>query len=162
MTFCKVIVHGLTNDISYDVKLKSSKIWFLGGKIVKIMCKKREKLENICSIHICWHIGIKFCTVVVHILNKDIIYDTMLKKSKNLPFLGKIFKFSDELVIFIKMTPRFLITVSNANEWPYTSTGPVWKLRIDQVNDMHCDFLSGVYCVSEMESWTPGQNWPIS
>ena len=26
------------------------------------------------------------------------------------------------------------------------------KLRIDQVNDMHCDFLSGVYCASEMES----------
>ena len=24
--FCKVVVHGLTNDISYDVKLKRSKI----------------------------------------------------------------------------------------------------------------------------------------
>ena len=35
MKFCKVVVHGLTNDISYDAKLNRSKIWFLGGKIVK-------------------------------------------------------------------------------------------------------------------------------
>ena len=28
----------------------------------------------------------------------------------------------------------------------------VWKLRIGQVNDVRCDFLSGVYCASEMES----------
>ena len=83
MKFCKVVVQGLTNDISYEVKLKKSKIWFFGGKIVKILCKNREKLENICSIHICWYIGIKFCTVVVHILNKDIIYNTKLNKSKN-------------------------------------------------------------------------------
>ena len=34
----------------------------------------------------------------------------------------------------------------------YTSTGPVWKLRIDKINDMHCDFLSGVYCASETEA----------
>ena len=54
-----------------------------GGEIVKILCKNREKLENICSIYICWYIGIKFCTVLVHILTKDIIYDTKLKKSKN-------------------------------------------------------------------------------
>ena len=27
----------------------------------------------------------------------------------------------------------------------YTSTGPVWKLRIDQVNNMHCDFF--VWCL---------------
>ena len=80
MKFCIVVVHGLTNDISYDVKLNRSKILLLGGKIVKIMCKNREKLENICSIHICGYIGIKFCTVVVHILQNDIIYDTKLKK----------------------------------------------------------------------------------
>ena len=66
------------------------------------------------------------------------------------------------VVFFIKITPRFLSTVLSANEWPYYSTGPVWKLRIDQVNDMHYDFLSGVYCASEMEGWTPGQNRPIS
>ena len=39
------------------------------------------------------------------------------------------------------MTPRFLSTVDSANEWPYTSTGPVWKLRMNQVNDMHWDFF---------------------
>ena len=83
MKFCIVVVHGLINDISYDVKLNRSKILLGGGGIVKIMCKNREKLENICSIHICWYIGIKFCTVVVHILNKDNLYDTKLKKSKN-------------------------------------------------------------------------------
>ena len=53
MKFCIVVVHGLTIDISYDVKLNRSKILFFGGKIVKILCKNREKLENICSIHIC-------------------------------------------------------------------------------------------------------------
>ena len=86
MKFCKVVVHGLINDLSYDVKLKRSKIRFFlggGGGIVKSLCKNREKLENICSIHICWYIGIKFCTVVVHILNKDILCDNKLKKSKN-------------------------------------------------------------------------------
>ena len=83
MKFRIIVVHDLTNNISYDVKLKRSKIRFFGGKIVKIMCKNREKLENICIFHICWYIGIKFCTVVVNILNKDIIYDTKLKKSKN-------------------------------------------------------------------------------
>ena len=55
MKFCKVVVHGLTNDISYDVKLKRSKIsfWGGGGGIVQFLCKNREKMENICSIHIC-------------------------------------------------------------------------------------------------------------
>ena len=28
--------------------------------------------------------------------------------------------------------------------------------------DMHSDFLSGVYSVSEMEGLTPGKNWSIS
>ena len=98
MKFCIVVIHGLTNDISYDVELNRSKNCFFfwgGGGIVKILCKNREKWENICSIHICWYIGIKLCTIVVHILNKDIIYYTKLKKSKNLPFWGKIFKFRD-------------------------------------------------------------------
>ena len=38
------------------------------------------------------------------------------------------------------MTPRFLSTVKSANEGPCTSIGPVWKLRRDQVIDMHGDF----------------------
>ena len=52
------------------------------------MLKNREKLENICSIHICWYIGIKFCPVVVHILNKDISYASKLSESKNEFILG--------------------------------------------------------------------------
>ena len=60
------------------------KIAILGGKTVKKnLWKNREKRENICSIHICWYMGIKFCTVVVHILNKDISYDSKLNESKN-------------------------------------------------------------------------------
>ena len=43
---------------------------------------------NICSIHVCWYIGIKFCTVVVHILSKDISDASKLSESKNEPFLG--------------------------------------------------------------------------
>ena len=35
----------------------------------------------------------KFCTVVVHILIKDISYDIRLNKSKFSQFWGKIFKF---------------------------------------------------------------------
>ena len=38
-------------------------------------------------------IGIKFCRVVVHILNKDIRYASKLSESKNESFWGKIFKF---------------------------------------------------------------------
>ena len=79
MKFCIVVVPGLTNDISYDFKLISPKFDFGGGGIVKILSKNREKLENICSIHICRYFGIKFCTVVVHILNKDILYEANLK-----------------------------------------------------------------------------------
>ena len=60
------------------------------------------------------------------------------------------------------MTPRFLSTVKSANEWPCTSTGPVWKLRKDQVIGMHSDFLSGVHSASEREGWTPGKNRPRS
>ena len=95
MKFCILVINDLTNDISYDVKLKKSKNCYFWGKIVKILWKNREKLEIICSIHISWYIGIKFCTVVVHILNKDVSYDSKLNKSKNLSFWGKIFKFCD-------------------------------------------------------------------
>ena len=42
--FCIVVVHDLTNDISYDVKLNRSKIWFFGmGRVEKFICKNREK-----------------------------------------------------------------------------------------------------------------------
>ena len=34
-----------------------------------------------------------FCTVVVHISNKNISYVSKLNESKNLSFWGKIFKF---------------------------------------------------------------------
>ena len=39
------------------------KMLFLGKK-AKILWKNREKWESICSIHICWYIGIKFCKLV--------------------------------------------------------------------------------------------------
>ena len=60
------------------------------------------------------------------------------------------------------MTARFLSTIQSTSEWPCTSIGPVWKLRRDQVIDMHGDFLSGVYSNTEMEGWTPGKNRPLS
>ena len=46
MKFCKVVVHDLTNDFSYDAKWNRSKFCCFGGKIVKIMCKNSEKLDN--------------------------------------------------------------------------------------------------------------------
>ena len=70
MEFCILVVHELTNDISYDAKLNRLINDYFLGKIVKILWKNRKKWENIFIIHICWYIGIKFCTVVVHILNK--------------------------------------------------------------------------------------------
>ena len=88
MKFCILVVHDLTNDISYDAKLNRSKNCYFGGKIVKILWKNRTKLENICSLHISLYIGIKFCTMVVHILNKDISYDSKLNESKNFSFWG--------------------------------------------------------------------------
>ena len=93
MKFCILVDHDLTNGISYDDKLNRSKNCYFWGKIVKILLKNRKKWENICIIHICWYIGIKFCTVVVHILNKDISYDSKLNECKHLSFWGKIFKF---------------------------------------------------------------------
>ena len=74
------------------------------------MEKNREKWENICSIHIGQYIGKKFCTVVVHILNKEISYDSKLNRSKNLSFCGKIFKFSVLMFNFHNNTLRFLNT----------------------------------------------------
>ena len=58
MKLCILIVHDLTNDISYDTKLNRSKNCNFWGKIVKISWKKNEKWENICSINICWYIDI--------------------------------------------------------------------------------------------------------
>ena len=81
--FAKLLFMALLTISAMVSSWISPKFDFFGGKIVKILCKNREKLENICSNHICLYIGIKFCTVVVHILNKDIIYNTKLKKSKN-------------------------------------------------------------------------------
>ena len=86
MKFCTLVVHDLINYISYDAKLNRSKNCYFGGKTVKILWKNRKKLENICVFHICWYIGLKSCTVVVHILNKDISYDSKLNESKNLSF----------------------------------------------------------------------------
>ena len=40
----------------------------------------------------------------------------------------------------IKITLFFLSAIKSANAWPHTSSGPVWKLRIDQIIDMHGDF----------------------
>ena len=53
MKFCIVVVHGLTNNISYDVKLIVPKFDFIGGGgDSKNSVQNREKLEDICSIHI--------------------------------------------------------------------------------------------------------------
>ena len=84
MNFCILVVNDLTNDISFDIKLNGFKNCYFGGKIVKILWKKnRKKWENIYSINICWYICMKFCTVVIQILNKYISYDSKLNKSKN-------------------------------------------------------------------------------
>ena len=40
MKFFILLVHDLTNDISYDAKLNRSKNWYFWGKIVKISWKK--------------------------------------------------------------------------------------------------------------------------
>ena len=93
MNFCIVVDHDLTNDLSHNSKQNMSQNSLFWGKIVKILCKNREKWENISRIHIRWCIGMKFCTVVVHILIKDINYDIRLNKSKINQFWGKIFKF---------------------------------------------------------------------
>ena len=53
MKFCILVVHDLTNDISYYAKLNRSKIAIFGVKYSKFRGKNREKWENICSIHIC-------------------------------------------------------------------------------------------------------------
>ena len=85
MKFCIVVVHDLTNDISYDAKLNRSQNCYFWDKIVKILFENHKIWENICSIYICLYIDLKFCTVVVYILNKDIswIKDTKMNESKN-------------------------------------------------------------------------------
>ena len=40
MKFCILVVHDLTNDISYDAKLKRSKNFYFWCEIVKILWKK--------------------------------------------------------------------------------------------------------------------------
>ena len=68
MKFCILVVHDLTNYISYDAKLNRSKHCYFGGKIVKILWKKSQEMgKYLLIIHICSYIGIKFYTVVVHI-----------------------------------------------------------------------------------------------
>ena len=44
MKFCILVVHDLTNDISYDAKLNRSKNCYFWGKIVKILWKKSQKM----------------------------------------------------------------------------------------------------------------------
>ena len=92
MNFFILVVCDLTNDISYLVNLNISKNCYFWGKIVKSVWKNREKFGNICSIHICWYIGITFCTVVV-VAYKDISYDSKLNESKNSSFWDIIFEF---------------------------------------------------------------------
>ena len=87
MKFVIVVDHDLTNDLSHNSKQNRSQNFFW-GKIVQILCKNSEKWENISRIHICQYIGMKFCTVVVHILIKDLSYDIRLNKSKISQFLG--------------------------------------------------------------------------
>ena len=94
--------------LSHDSKQNRSQNKLFWSKIVKILCKNREKWENICKIYICWYIGITFCTVVVYILNKDITNDTKLNKSKISNFGVKYSHFVLKCSIFIKMTPSFL------------------------------------------------------
>ena len=53
MKFGIMVVHDLTNDISYNAKLNRSKICYFGVKKYKLYAKNREKWDNICSIHIC-------------------------------------------------------------------------------------------------------------
>ena len=44
MKFCILVVHDLSNDISYDAKLHRSKTCYFGGKIVKILWKKSQEM----------------------------------------------------------------------------------------------------------------------
>ena len=46
MNFCILVVHDLTNDISYDVNLNRSNKCYFGGKIVKF-CGKKARIGNI-------------------------------------------------------------------------------------------------------------------
>ena len=61
MKFCILVVHDLTNDISYDAKLNMSRNCYFGGKIVKILWKKTQKYLYYPYLLIYWykivHIG---------------------------------------------------------------------------------------------------------
>ena len=50
-----------------------------------------------------------------------------------------------------KNNPFFWSEVKSANAWPHTSSGPVWKLRIGQIIDMHGDFF--VWCSLRKRNW---------
>ena len=43
MIFCILVVHDLTNDISYDAKMNRSKNCYFWGKIIKMLWKNRKK-----------------------------------------------------------------------------------------------------------------------
>ena len=61
------------------------------GQKSQFSSKKRKKWENICHIHICLCIGMKFCTMVDRFINhsKDITYDAKLKRYKICKFGAK-------------------------------------------------------------------------
>ena len=44
MKFGIMVIHDLTNDISYNAKLNRSKFCYFGGKIVKIICEKSREM----------------------------------------------------------------------------------------------------------------------
>ena len=72
---CIVVVHDLTNDICYNAKMNRSKICYFGVNSKKHMLKIEKKNGKIFVLSIFVDILVlKFCTVVVHILNKDISY----------------------------------------------------------------------------------------
>ena len=52
MKFCILVVHDLTNDISYDAKLNRSKICYFWGKIVEISWKKIARNGKILVVSI--------------------------------------------------------------------------------------------------------------
>ena len=55
MKFCILVVHNLTNDISYDAKLDRSKNCYFWGKIVKIRIRIRTKYLYYPYLLIYWY-----------------------------------------------------------------------------------------------------------
>ena len=64
-------------------KLKKSKICYFGVKLYNLCAKNRDEWKNIWYIHIRWYTGITFCTLVVHILYKDISYHAKWKRKRS-------------------------------------------------------------------------------